>query len=144
MEHWKSTILKGNSCFNRGDLVDARELYLQALALAQVLLERWGDPDEAVAAFVISHHNLADLHLSLKQRTTFPSRNLQLSARAGVCKPMLMFSLKSTEPKLINFAKKSKTSCLKMIHSMTTYSTSVTSSVTKPKLRNVLSPFATQ
>ncbi|RAU49615.1 MULTISPECIES: hypothetical protein [unclassified Pseudomonas] len=67
MEHWKSTILKGNSCFNCGDLVDARELYLQALALAQVLLERWKNPDEAVAAFVISHHNLADLHLSLKQ-----------------------------------------------------------------------------
>jgi tetratricopeptide (TPR) repeat protein len=67
MEHWKSTILKGNSCFNRGDLIDARELYLQALALAQVLLERWSDPDEAVAAFVISHHNLADLHLALNQ-----------------------------------------------------------------------------
>lgn len=67
MEHWKSTILKGNSCFNRGDLIDARELYLQALALAQVLLERWNDPDEAMAAFVISHHNLADLHLSLHQ-----------------------------------------------------------------------------
>jgi hypothetical protein len=67
MEHWKSTILKGNSCFNRGDLVDARELYLQALALAQVLLERWSNPDEAVAAFVISHHNLADLHLGLNQ-----------------------------------------------------------------------------
>jgi hypothetical protein len=30
-------------------------------------LERWKVPDEAVAAFVISHHNLADLHLALKQ-----------------------------------------------------------------------------
>lgn len=67
MEHWKSTIVKGNSCFNRGDLIEARELYLQALALAQVLLERWSDADEAVAALVISHHNLADLHLSLHQ-----------------------------------------------------------------------------
>jgi tetratricopeptide (TPR) repeat protein len=67
MEHWKRTILKGNSCFNRGDLIDARELYLQALALAQVLLERWVNVDEAVAAFVISHHNLADVHLSLNQ-----------------------------------------------------------------------------
>jgi hypothetical protein len=67
MEHWKRTILKGNSCFNAGELIDAREVYLQALALAQVLLERWSVPDEAVAAFVISHHNLADLHLALKQ-----------------------------------------------------------------------------
>ncbi|RMR07527.1 hypothetical protein ALP94_03941 [Pseudomonas savastanoi pv. glycinea] len=67
MEHWKRTIEKANRCFNLGELVDARELYLQALALAQVLFERWPNPDEAVAACVISHHNLADLHLSLGQ-----------------------------------------------------------------------------
>ena len=67
MEQWKRTILSGNSCFNRGDQIDARELYLQALALAQVLFDRWRVADEAVAAYVISHHNLADLHLSLGQ-----------------------------------------------------------------------------
>ena len=67
MEHWKRTIEKANHCFIAGELVDARELYLQALALAQVLFERWPNPDEAVAACVISHHNLADLHLSLGQ-----------------------------------------------------------------------------
>lgn len=67
MEHWKRTIVKANSCFNAGELIEARELYLQALALAQVLFERWSVADEAVAAFVISHHNLADLHLALKQ-----------------------------------------------------------------------------
>lgn len=67
MEHWKRTIEQANRCFNLGELVDARELYLQALALAQVLFERWPNPDEAVAACVISHHNLADLHLSLGQ-----------------------------------------------------------------------------
>jgi hypothetical protein len=67
MEHWKRTIEQANRCFNLGELVDARELYLQARALAQVLLDRWPNPDEAVAAYVISHHNLADLHLSLHQ-----------------------------------------------------------------------------
>lgn len=67
MEQWKRTILCGNSYFNRGELIDAREQYLQALALAQVLFDRWAVADEAVAAFVISHHNLADLHLSLNQ-----------------------------------------------------------------------------
>jgi hypothetical protein len=67
MEHWKRTIERANRCFNLGELVDAREAYLQALALAQVLFERWPNPDEAVAACVISHHNLADLHLSLGQ-----------------------------------------------------------------------------
>ncbi len=67
MEHWKRTIERANRCFMQGELVDAREAYLQALALAQVLFERWANADEAVAACVISHHNLADLHLRLNQ-----------------------------------------------------------------------------
>lgn len=67
MEHWKITIEAGNRCFVEGDWVQARELYLQALAEAQVLFGRWRDHDMAVAAFVISHHNLADLHLTLGQ-----------------------------------------------------------------------------
>lgn len=67
MEHWKRTIERANRFFTQGDLVDARECYLQALALAQVLFERWSNADEAVAACVISHHNLADLHLCLNQ-----------------------------------------------------------------------------
>ena len=32
-----------------------------------MLFERWSGADEAVAACVISHHNLADLHLRLNQ-----------------------------------------------------------------------------
>lgn len=36
MEHWKRTIERANRCFMLGELVDAREAYLQALALAQV------------------------------------------------------------------------------------------------------------
>lgn len=67
MEHWRRTIERANRHFNLGELVDAREHYLQALALAQVLFERWPDAEEAVAACVISHHNLADLHLRLNQ-----------------------------------------------------------------------------
>ncbi|MCY1394844.1 Tetratricopeptide repeat protein [compost metagenome] len=67
MQHWKRTTEIANRYFNQGDLVDAREYYLQALALAQVLFERWLDADEAVAVCVISHHNLADLHLRLNQ-----------------------------------------------------------------------------
>ncbi|MGL4316433.1 MAG: hypothetical protein ACRCTL_07440 [Pseudomonas sp.] len=67
MEHWKRTIETGNRCFHGGDWVAAREHYLQALAEVQLLLERWGDAESVVAAFVISHHNLADLHLQLGQ-----------------------------------------------------------------------------
>ncbi|MFJ4154705.1 hypothetical protein ACIPZF_07825 [Pseudomonas sp. NPDC089752] len=67
MQHWKRITETANRLFEQGELVDAREHYLQALALAQVLFERWHDVDEAVAAFVVSHHNLADLHLRLNQ-----------------------------------------------------------------------------
>lgn len=67
MQYWKRTTEIANRLFEQGQLVDAREHYLQALALAQVLFERWNDVDEAVAAFVIAHHNLADLHLRLNQ-----------------------------------------------------------------------------
>ena len=67
MQHWKRTTHAANRLFEQGQLIDARELYLQALALAQVLFERWHDADEAVTAFVIAHHNLADLHVQLGQ-----------------------------------------------------------------------------
>ncbi len=67
MEHWKRTISAGNRCFSCGELIEARELYLQAIAQAQILFERWPIADEAVAALVISHHNLADVHLMLGQ-----------------------------------------------------------------------------
>lgn len=67
MEHWKRIIELANAYFSRAEYIDAREHYLQALALSRVLFERWHDADEAVAAYVISHHNLADVHLRLKQ-----------------------------------------------------------------------------
>ncbi|AIZ31741.1 hypothetical protein ACE1YR_06030 [Pseudomonas sp. K1(2024)] len=67
MQHWKRTTDIANRLFAQGELIDAREHYLQALALAQVLFERWHDVDQAVAAFVIAHHNLADLHVRLNQ-----------------------------------------------------------------------------
>ncbi|MCY1273026.1 hypothetical protein D3C84_343750 [compost metagenome] len=67
MEHWKRTIEAGNRCFTGGEWIEARELYLQAIAQAQILFERWPRTEEAVSALVISHHNLADLHLMLGQ-----------------------------------------------------------------------------
>lgn len=67
MQHWKRITETANRCFDDGQWVEAREHYLHALALAQVLFERWADVDEAVAACVISHHNLADLHVRLGQ-----------------------------------------------------------------------------
>lgn len=65
MEQWKRLIEAGNRYFREGAWVEAREQYLQALALAQVLFERWRDADAAVAALVVSQHNLADLQVTL-------------------------------------------------------------------------------
>ena len=81
MEHWKRTIERANRCFAEGEMVDAREHYLQALALAQVLFERWSDADEAVAACVISHHNLADLLVAM----TLPDRAADLLCHIHDC-----------------------------------------------------------
>lgn len=67
MKHWQNMMKIGNQLFGAGDFYSAREQYLQALALAQVLFDRWANVDEAVAALVISHHNLADLHLRIGQ-----------------------------------------------------------------------------
>jgi hypothetical protein len=65
MEQWKRLVATGNRYFAEGSWIEAREQYLQALALAQVLFERWRDAEAAVAAYVVSQHNLADLNLKL-------------------------------------------------------------------------------
>ncbi|TBU98174.1 hypothetical protein [Stutzerimonas kirkiae] len=67
MELWKKTIESANRCFEAGRMIEAREGYLQALAMAQMLFDRWHDADQAAAALVVSLHNLADLHLRLGQ-----------------------------------------------------------------------------
>lgn len=65
MEDWKQLTRAGNRWYERGDFACARRAYLEALATA----ERWlvcGEPaDEAVAAFVISHQNLAEVYAGL-------------------------------------------------------------------------------
>ena len=55
MEHWKRTIERANRCFMAGELVDAREAYLQALALAQVLFERWAITNLLFASHEVEH-----------------------------------------------------------------------------------------
>lgn len=113
MQHWKRTTDTANRLFEQGQWVDAREHYLQALALAQVLLERWHDVDEAVAAFVIAHHNLADLHLRLNQPhesadylCSAHQRLLQASQDARLAQPLRDAALRHsarTYTELLNF-----------------------------------------
>jgi hypothetical protein len=66
LEQWKREILLGNRDFEQRDFLEALLHYRRALAVAQRLFMRWPDADEAVAALVIAHHNLADLHARMR------------------------------------------------------------------------------
>lgn len=65
MEDWKRLTRAGNRCYEQGNFAGARRAYVEALATA----ERWltsGEPaEDAVAAFVVSHHNLAEVYAGL-------------------------------------------------------------------------------
>ena len=62
MEQWKRAIEAGNDAFTGSDPATALGHYRLALRLAQTLVGDWPDHDAALAALVVSHHNLADLH----------------------------------------------------------------------------------
>ncbi|WP_148715480.1 hypothetical protein [Chitinolyticbacter meiyuanensis] len=65
--HWRRAIVAGNRVHAAGDTDSARRAYLYALSLAQGLLSHGEDADEAVAALVVTHHNLADLYLASRR-----------------------------------------------------------------------------
>ncbi|WP_420224986.1 hypothetical protein [Pigmentiphaga litoralis] len=62
MEQWKQAIEAGNEAFTGPEPATALGHYRLALRLAQTLVGDWPDHDAALAALVVSHHNLADLH----------------------------------------------------------------------------------
>lgn len=62
MERWKSYTQAGNAAFEAGELEAAEGHYQQARERAEKLLDLWLVPAEAVAALVVSYHNLADLY----------------------------------------------------------------------------------
>ncbi|MBO9356809.1 DUF2753 family protein [Bordetella petrii] len=59
---WQRATLRGNRALERGDAAAALTQYRAALSLADALSGRAADADTAVAAVVVSHHNLAELH----------------------------------------------------------------------------------
>jgi hypothetical protein len=67
LECWQRAILVGNRAFDDRDFDTARRVYLYALSVAQGLIAQLHLADESVAALVVTHHNLADLHLRLGQ-----------------------------------------------------------------------------
>ena len=62
MEKWKRNITAGNECFNNNQLISALAHYQCAKSRAKQLLGNWFNAEQAVAAVVISYHNLADLY----------------------------------------------------------------------------------
>ena len=64
MTVWKAQICAGNDCFDKRQILSALAHYHKAIDQAQALLEQWDDPKAAVAALLVSHHNLADLYLT--------------------------------------------------------------------------------
>ncbi|OZI67917.1 DUF2753 family protein [Bordetella genomosp. 1] len=62
IERWQRVTVRGNRAHTRGDRHGALSHYRAALSLADGLYGLDSvDPDPALAALVISHHNLADM-----------------------------------------------------------------------------------
>lgn len=61
---WERVMRRGVDAARCGQLLLAESLYLQALRLAQPLLDAGcaGRADDRIAAFVVTHLNLSDLH----------------------------------------------------------------------------------
>ncbi len=67
MDQWKKHITIGNSYFRNQRFDEAEIHYLKARQHAESLFASWLDPQEAVAALVVSYHNLADLYQAENQ-----------------------------------------------------------------------------
>ena len=63
MEKWKQHVLAGNAFFDAQQNQQATAEYQAAKERAEKLLAVWLDEHEAVAAVVISYHNLANLYV---------------------------------------------------------------------------------
>lgn len=59
---WQRVTLRGNRAFERGDHAGALTQYRAALSLADTFPGRSDDADSALAALVVSHHNLMTWH----------------------------------------------------------------------------------
>lgn len=67
MQRWKSLIVSGNRSLELGRVLQARAAYAEALFEAERLLNDRADNPEAIAAYVTTRHNLADLFDSIDE-----------------------------------------------------------------------------
>ena len=63
LSQWKASICAGNDCFDNHQNISSMAHYQKAICHAKALLNNSQDTRAAVAAMVISYHNLADLYL---------------------------------------------------------------------------------
>lgn len=63
LSQWQQQIQAGNDCFNEHQTLSALSHYNLAKVHAESMLAHFEDTKAAVAAVVISYHNLADLYL---------------------------------------------------------------------------------
>jgi len=64
---WETKTARANHCFDQESFDDAKKNYISAKYLALKLLENTDQPDRAVAALVVSYHNLSNLYQRLNQ-----------------------------------------------------------------------------
>lgn len=67
MQRWKRLILAGNRAFELGRIDHARAAYAEALFEAERLLVDRSEINDAIAAYVTTRHNLADLFDSIDE-----------------------------------------------------------------------------
>ncbi len=114
MQRWKRLILKGNRSFELGRVAQARSAYAEALFEAERLLNDWADGNDAMAAYVTTRLNLADLFDSideperaLRHLKTAHARLLRLVAQAGDQPARLLSALRHcqrTRTELLRYA----------------------------------------
>ena len=68
MEQWKQLIANAESCHSEGKTEQAIQLYELAKQYAEQLLDNHSSFDEALAALVVSYHNLSELYTEQDQR----------------------------------------------------------------------------
>jgi len=62
VEQWKHYVIAGNQGLLNKEYRSAARQYELARQCAENLFVKWGNPDEAVSALVVTYHNIADLH----------------------------------------------------------------------------------
>ena len=116
MVHWKVQTMSGNRHFDAGEHGKALSCYQQALWLARQQFADWHDVDEAVAALVVAHHNLADLLVAM----ALPERAADLlchihdcllatsqsPASSGALRDAALRHTRSTHTELLAFVRK--------------------------------------